>query len=573
MINPILENFSPEEEIVNSSVEGQVFDQNKLPIDNAIVQLGSLITSTNQFGLFSFENLSMNEKGTFIIVSKFGFLEGSRRFFPREGKISKVFIEMIATDYQSVFDSSTGGKISIDGTTEVTFPPNSLAYLNGEIFDGEVFATSAYLDPTASATPDRMPGNLQGIRPNPSAMDIQIEEVALQSYGMININLQDVNGAPLNIRQGSTATINMTVPTVLQVSAPDEIPLWSFNEEFGIWVEDGLATKINGQYVGEVSHFSWWNCDAPFPLIELDLTLVDENDNPISAHKVGIDLGNNGNASNYSYSNNDGFISGKVPANLTLLLQISGLCDDIIYSTTIGPFTEDISLGNFTVNSPNVNNTKVTGNIVDCNSFPITNGGIKVEIGNRIYTRRVDDGSFDFFFSPCDGSTDLTVTGLDFDALLESDPIIGMVETVNNTGPIEVCTNSITESLLTITVGDHTYNYFGEGFLVTIDTLPSIAFEYITPNNSGQNITIILIGFGGNTTGNYGDSNLGFFKDLTSSPPYELDRINPVGSLFENFTISEISPNFTGSFSGTAINTLGSIPDTVFVSGSISIIP
>ena len=118
-----------------------------------------------------------------------------------------------------------------------------------------------------------------------------------------------------------------------------------------------MATKINGQYVGEVSHFSWWNCDAPFPLIELDLTLVDENDNPISAHKVGIDLGNNGNASNYSYSNNDGFISGKVPANLTLLLQISGLCDDIIYSTTIGPFTEDISLGNFTVNSPNVNNT------------------------------------------------------------------------------------------------------------------------------------------------------------------------------------------------------------------------
>ena len=48
-------------------------------------------------------------------------------------------------------------------------------------------------------------------------------------------------------------------------TAPATIPLWSFNETTGIWQEEGSATKVRNAYVGNVSHFSWWNCDLQSP--------------------------------------------------------------------------------------------------------------------------------------------------------------------------------------------------------------------------------------------------------------------------------------------------------------------
>ena len=104
----IIENFTPEVLTVNSSVEGQVQDVNKNPIPDAMVQLGNLSTLTNEYGLFSFENVSMNEKGTLITVSKDGLINGSRRFFPREGSSSRVIIELIPANISATFDASTG---------------------------------------------------------------------------------------------------------------------------------------------------------------------------------------------------------------------------------------------------------------------------------------------------------------------------------------------------------------------------------------------------------------------------------------------------------------------------------
>jgi len=542
---PIIDIFNLGVVPVNSSVDGQILDTDKLPIVNAMVQLGDLSTLTNKYGLFSFDNVTMNEVGTFISVTKNGYFDGSRRFFPREGIKSKVVIEMIAENFQPIFEASTGGTVVINGTTIVTFSPNSIANANGEVFEGEVFATYTYL------------------------ADLE-EEVALQSFGMINLNLQDVDGAPLNILDGNTATISLTIPTSIATDAPNEIPLWSFNEEVGIWVEEGLATKVNGQYVGEVSHFSWWNCDAPFPLIELDFTLVDENENPLSDHIVAIGLVNNDLATNFSYTNTIGFTSGKVPANLILLLQIRGLCEDIIYSTTIGPFTEDTSIGNITIEDPGINNTQISGSIVDCNGNQISNGGVMVEIGDVSYLSEVDNGTFDFFISTCNGVTDLTIKGFDFDALLESDPIVGAVGTIVNTGPIQVCDNPVTESFLTITIEDETYNYVGNDWTSEINTDPEgIIVDYVP-----SGFSLFFWAFG-TTPGNYNDLNLCFVRDNLNEIPFEIVDLDNQGDgvSFENFTISQINPSIVGTFSGIALNIIDTIPDTVFVSGSFTIIP
>ena len=565
--DPIITTFTPEIVSISSSVEGQVQDLTKNPIPDATVRLGNLTTQTDEYGLFSFENVTMNEKGSLITVRKEGQIDGSRRFFPKQGIISRVIIEMIPANIGATFEASAGATISINGETEVVFAPNSIANANGEIFDGEVSAIYTYLDPTASSTADRMPGNLQGI-------DFGLEEVALQSYGMVNVILQDDQGAPLNIMEGSTATLSVNLPTSIAADAPNEIPLWSFNEAFGIWVEEGLATKINGQYVGEVTHFSWWNCDAPFPLIELDLTLVDENEHPLAGSGIGIGFGNNNINTSYSYTNAEGFTTGKVPANITLILEIRGFCGEIISTTIIGPFTEDTSLGNIIIDDPNINNTQITGSIIDCDGNLITNGGVNVVVGNLVYTTFIDNGNFDFYISTCDGPSDLTVIGLDFDALVESEPVNGTAGTLVNTGSIEVCDNpiTITESILTVTIDNETYDYSGNNLSGVVWGFDLTTISYHLQIGIGLGVEITLGAFG-DIAGNYDNDNDCILNDFEADIPYSLRGTGPNGYInFQNFNLSQVSPNIIGSFSGTMINQIDTVLiDTVFVSGSFNI--
>jgi len=559
----IIENYNPKDTPITSSVIGEVIsERGNDPVVNATVKLGNRTTTTNEYGLFEFQNVTMNQEGTFITVTKADFLDGSRRFFPRADVTSKVVVELITKISRPAFQATAGGTVTVDDVASVTFPPNSIVNAEGEVFDGEVHVASAYLDPTASTTANRMPGNLQGVTTD-------LEEVVLTTFGMINVNLEDSNGNPLNIREGFTATITLPIPAQL-TTAPNEIPLWSFNETYGVWAEDGQATNINGNYVGEVSHFSWWNCDVPSNFINLDLTLVDQNDIALEYYQVGLAFATDSSACYYSYTSSEGFVSGAVPKDQELLLVIRGICGETVYSTTIGPFADDTSLGDLVITGSEVNNTQILGRLVDCNGDAITNGGLIIRIGAYEYIRSIENGDFDIYVSSCDGTTDLEVIGLDFDAALESDPVTGQAGTTVNTGDISVCDNPITESILTLNVGSETYTYFGS--FLTGQVNPTNIFINYVPQDSLNGETYLSFNIFGSTPGNYDNNNgVQLYDD---EKPFNLTELNPNTQQvqLENMTISQTSPNIVGSFSDTLVNTLGVIPDTVLVSGNFTII-
>ena len=63
--------------------------------------------------------------------------------------------------------------------------------------------------------------------------------------------------------------------------------VWGFLERMG--VEEGFATKTGSNYVGEVSHFSWWNCDVPINLVDFCLTVVNKpNNHTLPNQKISI---------------------------------------------------------------------------------------------------------------------------------------------------------------------------------------------------------------------------------------------------------------------------------------------
>lgn len=570
--DPIIATYTPDNVPVTGNVQGQVFNQDRGPVSNAVVRMGSLTTQTNEYGIFQFDNVTMNEKGTFITVERVGYFDGSRRFFPREGADNRIVIEMVVKYITPQFESSAGGTINIENSTATaTFPANSIVDANGDLFEGTVHAATTWLDPTGAATFDQMPGNLQGVTQT-------LEEVALQTFGMVNVELSDENGAPLQIRTGYNATLSMPIPAQL-TSAPDEIPLWSFSEQYGVWAEESVAYKQNGFYVGEVSHFSWWNCDAPFPLIELDLTLVDDEGNPLSFYGVGIGFEGDTSTWNYSYTNAEGLVSGKVPANENLTLFIRGLCGEILTTQNIGAFSEDTSLGNVTTNASTLNQTSIVGMLIDCNGNTLPNAGIIVRVdGSQDYSFTIENGAFDLHLSSCTNTTTMELIALDFENGLQTESIPLTVGETNDLGSIDVCDAPITESYLILTVGEDTHAYYGNNNFNVNDSQNGVTISYVLPDSLGgpQGGQFFMVDIGDTAPGDYSNNNtvVEILYDYSAVPPYnlyELDGSFPI--MFETFIVTaNDDEKISGYFSDSLENNVGIAPIQVQVDGEFYIL-
>jgi PKD repeat protein len=160
--------------------------------------------------------------------------------------------------------------------------------------------------------------------------------------------LNNANGQKLQLATGKTATITIPIPSAMQAAAPATISLWYFDETKGIWKEEGNATKQTTNYVGTVSHFSFWNAGEPGADIQLEATFKDSLGLTALTNKlVTITSANFGTTKEYTGDN--GKLSGLVPANETLVMNVFDDCGVVNYTKSIGPFSTNTDLGNINV--------------------------------------------------------------------------------------------------------------------------------------------------------------------------------------------------------------------------------
>ncbi len=150
---------------------------------------------------------------------------------------------------------------------QISLPANSLVKPNGELADGNA---------TLHLTPwDVSNSELFAMLGNGQAIDAQGNSVELISAGMMSVDFYDTEGNHLQLVSGVTADIQMDL-TQLSInnqglSVGDTIPLWHFDENQGLWIEDGVglvvssATSSTGMAISAtVEHFSTWNWDYKF---------------------------------------------------------------------------------------------------------------------------------------------------------------------------------------------------------------------------------------------------------------------------------------------------------------------
>jgi hypothetical protein len=269
------------------------------------------------------------------------------------------------------------------------------------------------------------------------------EERVLESYGMMNVELR--GAASQKLQLSTTAQIEMPIATSQLATSPTTIPLWHFDETLGYWKEEGAATKQGTKYVGTVSHFSWWNCDAQFPTVRLSLTVVNSNGTPLANVRVGIRRATNSYTVNGT-TNTQGQVSGLVPANETLTMVVFDSCGNIVSTTNIGPFAVATTLPNLVIPNATIQSTLVQGNLLKCDGTNVTNGYVLMRYGNQNQLATVTNGTFSFTMLVCSATnTGFSLQGFDYDNLQTTNSInFTFTSPTTNVGNITAC-NSISE--------------------------------------------------------------------------------------------------------------------------------
>lgn len=412
---------------------GQIVDESENPISNAIVNIGSTSAQTDVNGVFIIKNAAVKSNFAYVTATKTGFLKGSRTLIPTTGE-NKVKIMLLSATVVGTVNSGATGNVILPNGTKVAFDGN-FKKADGSAYSGLVSVIMHHLDPSDANVEAKMPGSLLASNANGEAK-------VLETFGMVNVELMGTGGEKLQL--SGAASIEMPITPGQASSSPSIIPLWHFDEAAGYWVEEGTATKVGNKYIGTVSHFSWWNCDAQFPTVNLCLTIVNPNNQPIA--NVQVELApNNQTFPRTGTSNSNGEICGLIPANQTITMNIKDNCGNTISTSQIGPFSSNTVLPNIVLTNGMVQQSSVVGTLAQCNNANVTDGYVILRYGNQSLVSNVTNGSFQFNTLVCSANASFTLEGFDYTNLQSSGEInYTFTAPVTNIGNLLTC-NAVTE--------------------------------------------------------------------------------------------------------------------------------
>ncbi|MCB0661627.1 MAG: carboxypeptidase regulatory-like domain-containing protein [Saprospiraceae bacterium] len=475
--------------VINHDIAGQILDENNVPLESVEIHIGSKSTKTDANGVFSISDVEVVDQAVYVTASKAGFFKGSKLFIATEGVKDQVRIHLLAKNLAGTYNASQTGATSFE-SVNLSFPANAIVDANGNDYAGDVMVYGNYIDPATDGFLFEMPGDLR-------AFNTDNEEVVLGSFGMMAVELESPSGEKLQVKEGAKVNISMEVPSHLMAAAPSTIPLWHFDETDGFWKEEGQAVLNGNRYEGEVGHFSFWNCDAPFPVIRLDGTVVSPDGDPVP--NIWIRARTSDGLESGGLVRTDGSFVGKFPKDKEITFIIISYCNEVIFEETYGPFSADAILPPFVLDPSLITAIElvnITGQIVDCNGQPVSNGYLKITEGNSWFTgyNIEADGSFDFTLSFCELNQTLSVIAYDLDTRKKSVSQVAVTTNNIDLGLLETCEDDDEYFIYTLD-GDEFYvpgsnTYISPDGDITYfeayaDSLISIIFQVENNNQAG----------------------------------------------------------------------------------------
>jgi len=486
----------PADKAVTASIQGRVLDENGVPVAGALVSGGGKDTVSDVNGSWGFKDIQVSSRFGYIKVVKPGYFTGSRSVITNAGGTNYISISLIPRTTKGSFAAASGGTVVIQAGDTVVFDGSSLVNdATKAAYTGTVHVFAAYLDPTDINLSKIMPGDLRGIGKDG-------KETALQTFGMMAVELEGDAGEKLQLAPGKTAALTFAIPASLQATTPATMPLWYFNDTTGKWIEEGTATRKGNSLCGTTSHFTFWNCDQPMAVVNFKVRLKDQDGNPLANQFVQLISPTYGAVG--TYTDSTGFAGGLIPKGETLAFQVLNPCGTVIFGENVGPTLADQDLGTLTVN---VENTKLvfTGTVVDCSNKPVASGFVNVLLDGLNFRAPVTNGTFTLPIKRCSGSTSVAhITAGDYAVQQAGKASTVSVKSDNvDLGQLSACGNDFDE-MIDITVNGTRYFWstqpdniaYSSNSISSYSQIAGISFNLYTTADMNGTGAYDLNGFG-----------------------------------------------------------------------------
>ena len=441
---------------VTADFFGEIKDENGAAMSNVNISVGDKTGTTDAQGFFTITDASVDENLAYVKAEKSGYLLGSRSLIPELTGTNAVRITMLKADVTASILSNSAVTVSVNGAS-VDFKGDYVDNV-GNPYSGQIDVIMKFLPGNNPNTGTQMPGMLY-------AQNTSGASGALETYGMVAVELFGNSGQKLQIAAGSDATIHIPVDAAQLANAPATIPLWYFDEAVGYWVEEGSATLENGEYIGTVDHFSFWNCDAFWVDAQFCGTVEDGAGVPFPFAQVTIITPN---ATTTGTTGADGTFCTYIPADQTITFEVNDECGNPLMTQTVGPFAAN-TVNNVSLVAAQTSNTlNVTGSVNDCSSTPVANGLIEIIIGSNSQFFPISNGVVNVSLINCVLPTTVDVLVTDYATLTQGQisnvPVVGNNA---NIGTINACTPA--SEYISLTVDGST-----SVFIVSMDCYPSV---------------------------------------------------------------------------------------------------
>lgn len=476
-------NIPVTESTLTTSISGIIKNESGQPLAGINVSVGNLSTTTDISGLFNFNNITVNSSRCLIKCQRTGLIDQYYGLIPFSNEITYANIIMMTAEGIDNFHSSTGGLFSLPDGSSAAFPANAIAREDGSQYNGNVTIHLKYINVDDTDFTKKIPGN------DLLAIDKTSASKILYSYGMMNVELTGSTGEKLNLAGGKTAELKFPVSST-QNAAPVTIPVWYFDTVKGIWKEEGSATKSGNEYIFNVNHFSWWNCDVPSAMATIKGKVTSCS---------GILMPNTAviaNGINSVYTNSLGEYQGLIPANISTPVYAVNNNQEVT-QTEMTPFLSAGSIGIMPdlVFASLSNTLTISGIIADCDNSPMS--GLAVITGPQgFWSSQYTGNNGVFSFNVNSGSTytiTVSVNGLS-NQYTVSPTAAGLCDEFE-IGLLPLCQGSssgngnFSATVITTQFGNQVYNFNANHCTVTTDTdIPASTIE-ITSFDSTTSFT------------------------------------------------------------------------------------
>ena len=300
---------------------GFVFDASGNPISGVTVtSSGGGSGTTDISGGFLFAATAGAQK---VTASKTGYFDNFK-MITVGGTTNMNIVLQTQTGIQSSVPLTglTSGTVTGTGTgrpsnnAEVSFPANAIVDGGNNPVASATMKIGNILVSDTGAT-DIFPGTFLG--------EISGSDEPIESYGYVNVSVEDGSGNSLSLNPAIGATVRM--PVNPDPVGTNTISTWRLNETTGVWEQGSNATRVGASNVFEfnVTSFSWWNIDKPIPVC-CDLTVTVYADTLGTVFANGVDVTVNVTPTNWGSrptiwqgrgtTNSNGQVTMKVPPGI-----------------------------------------------------------------------------------------------------------------------------------------------------------------------------------------------------------------------------------------------------------------